>query len=116
MQSGTLNRRIEIQAQSTTRDAAGQQIQTWSPVYRCWASIDIQASQLLYSTAEFVSKVTYRITIRWSYSTVVKPDMLVVYKEPRTGVIHTYNIEALLNTKQKNRELVLMCYELNGAE
>jgi SPP1 family predicted phage head-tail adaptor len=116
MQSGKLNRRIEVQQQTTTQDDFGQQQQTWTTVYVCWASIDVQQSQLIYSTAEFVSKVTHRITLRWTFSTVIEPKMRVVYTEPTTKVTHTYNIEALLNTNQRNRELVCLCYELDGSE
>ena len=116
MQSGKLNRRIAIQSQTTTQDALGQELQVWSAFYTCWASIDIQASQLLYSTAEFISKVTHRITTRWTSSVVIAANQRIVYTEPTTGVVHTYEIEAMFNTKQANRELVLMCYELNGVE
>lgn len=116
MQAGKLNRRIEIQSQTTTQDASGQELQTWAEVYSCWASIDVQQSQLIYSTAEFIAKTTHRITIRWTSSVVIEPSMRIVYTEATTGVVHTYEIQTVLNTKQGNRELVLMAYELNGAE
>jgi SPP1 family predicted phage head-tail adaptor len=116
MQAGKLNRRIQIQSQSTSQDAMGQELQSWSTTYSCWANIDIQASQLIYSTAEFMSKVTHRITIRWTSSVVINSSMRIRYTEATTGVVHTYEIIAPLNTKQANRELVLMCYELDGVE
>jgi SPP1 family predicted phage head-tail adaptor len=116
MITGTLNRRVQIQQQTTSQDSFGQEQQTWTPIYVCWASIDIQNSQLLYSTAEFVEKVTYRITFRWTNSIVIQPGMRIVYTEATTKVTHTYLIEALLNTKAGNRELVAMCYELDGSE
>ena len=116
MQSGKLNRRITIQTQTPSQDAAGQELQSWTTSYCCWASIDIQASQLLYSTAEFISKVTHRITIRWTSSVIIAASQRVVYTEPTTGVVHTYEIQAVLNDRQANRELILMAYELNGVE
>jgi SPP1 family predicted phage head-tail adaptor len=116
MVAGRLNRRIAIQTQTTTQDAVGQQLQTWSTTYSCWASIDIQASQLLYSTAEFVSKVTYRITMRWTSSVIIEASQRIVYSEPTTGVVHTYEVQAVLNDKAGNRMLTLMCYELDGSE
>jgi SPP1 family predicted phage head-tail adaptor len=112
--AGPRNRRISIQSQSTTQDAAGGPLQAWTTAYKCWASIEIQNSQLIYSTAEFMAKAAYRITILWTSSVVITPNMRVVYKEPTTGVVHTYEIESLLNTKQANRELVIMAYELGG--
>jgi SPP1 family predicted phage head-tail adaptor len=116
MQAGPLNRRVSIQSQTASQDELGQQLQTWAPIYSCWAAIDIQQSQLLYSTAEFMSKVTYRVTMRWTSSVVITAQQRVVYKEPTTGVLHTYQIIAPLNTKAANTELVLLCYELGGAE
>jgi SPP1 family predicted phage head-tail adaptor len=116
MQAGKLNRRIQIQTQSATKDAAGGVIQDWSLLYECWASIDIQGSQLVYSTAEFMSKVTYRITLRWTSSVIISAKQRIVYTEPTTGIVHTYEIIAPLNTKAGNRELVLLCYELAGQE
>lgn len=114
MQAGRLNRRIQIQSQTTTQDEFGQPRQEWSTAYSCWASIDVQASQLLYSTAEFVSKVTHRITCRWTSSVVIAANQRIVYTE--AGVAHTYTIEAVLNDKQANKQIIMLCYELNGQE
>lgn len=117
--AGQLNRRIQIQQQSTTVDLDAFNQPTpasWNTIYSCWASIDIQGSQLLYSTAEFLSKVTSRITMRWTSSVIISAKQRVVYIEPTTGVVHTYQIIAPLNTKQGNKELVLLCYELESAE
>ncbi len=116
MNAGKLNRRIQIQTQSTERDAAGGPIQSWNTTYSCWASIDIQNSALLYETAEFMTKVTYRITLRWTSSVIISAKQRIVYTEPTTGVVHTYEIIAPLNTKAGNRELVLLCYELEVQE
>ncbi|MBB6144720.1 SPP1 family predicted phage head-tail adaptor [Silvibacterium bohemicum] len=116
MIAGKLNRRIQIQQQATTQDSLGQPQQTWTTIYTCWAEIDFQRSQLLYETSAFVSKVTHRITIRWTSSVVIQPQMRIVYTEATTGVMHVYNIEALLNTNQRNRELIAICYELDAAE
>jgi head-tail adaptor len=119
VQAGKLNRRIQIQSQSATvaLDAFQQPTPAaWETIYSCWASIDIQASQLLYSTAEFLSKVTFRITMRWTSSVVISAKDRIVYTEPTTGVVHTYEVIAPLNTKAGNRELVLLCYELGGSE
>nr|WP_165419906.1 phage head closure protein [Edaphobacter modestus] len=111
-----MNRRISVQAPSTDQDAFGQPLQTWNTVYECWASIDVQNSQLVYATAEFVSKVTHRLEMRWTPSVAIAPNQRVVYTEPTTNITHVYEIQAVVNTKQANKELVLFVYELNGAE
>jgi len=116
MATGPFNRRIQIQTQTTSQDSLGQPQQTWNTVYSCWANLDIQQSQLVYSTVEFISKVTHRITIRWTHSIVLLPNMRVVYTESTTGVVHTYNIEALVNPQQGNVWVTILAYELNANE
>jgi SPP1 family predicted phage head-tail adaptor len=118
MEIGKLNRRIQIQSQGTSELDAFQQPlpAAWTTIYKCWASIDIQNSALIYSTAEFMSKVTFRITMRWTSSVVISAKQRIVYVEPTTQIVHTYEVIAPLNTKQANRKLVLLCYELSGEE
>jgi SPP1 family predicted phage head-tail adaptor len=113
-----LNRRILIQSQGTSDLDAFQQPlpAAWTTIYKCWASIDIQGSQLVYSTAEFMSKVAHRITIRYTSSVIFSAKQRILYKEPTTGVVHTYEIEAVLNDRQGNQWLILMAYELEAAE
>jgi SPP1 family predicted phage head-tail adaptor len=118
MDTGKLNRRIQIQSLGTAELDAFQQPlpAAWSPIYKCWANIDIQGSQLVYSTAEFMSKVAHRITIRYTSSVIFTAKQRIVYTEPTTGVVHTYEIEAVLNPNQANKEIILMAYELEATE
>lgn len=116
MNAGKLNRRVQIQQQATTQDSFGQETQAWTTVYTAWAEVAVQTSQLIYATAEFISKVTHRITMRWTSSIVIQPNMRAIYTEQTTGVVHTFNIEALLNVDQRNRTLILLAYELAANE
>jgi SPP1 family predicted phage head-tail adaptor len=118
MQAGKLNRRISVQYLGTAElDAFQQPLPAdWNTIYKCWAAIDIQGSQLLYSTAEFMSKVAHRITIRYTSSVIFTAKQRIVYTEPTTGVTHTYEIEAVLNDKQGNQWLIFMCFELEAEE
>lgn len=119
MQAGRLNRRIQIQAQSTTAELDAFQQPTpasWNTVYTCWANIDIQASQLLYSTAEFIGETTFRISLRWTSSVIFTPSQRVLYTEPATGVVHTYQIKTVMNDRQANKQITLLCYEIASEE
>jgi SPP1 family predicted phage head-tail adaptor len=116
MDTGKLNRRIQIQTQTTTQDAFGAPLPTWTTVYTCWANIAIQNSQLIYSTSEFVSKETHRITIRWTSSVIVSPNMRIVYTKNTTGVTKTLEIQSILNPDQGDEWMVLLAYELNAQE
>lgn len=114
MQSGKLNRRIKIQSQSTSQDSFGQPSATWTTILNTWASIDIQNSALIYSTAEFMSRVNYRITIRWNPCVAIAANQRIIHVDSM-GITHTYEIQAVLNTKAANKEVVLMAYELGGS-
>jgi SPP1 family predicted phage head-tail adaptor len=114
--AGRLNRRIQIQANTTSQDAFGGVIQNWSTLYSCWANIDVQGSQLQYSTAEFISNTTYRITIRYTSSVVISPSQRVIYTDPATGIVHTYEIKGVMNDLQENKQLTLLCYSLDNKE
>jgi SPP1 family predicted phage head-tail adaptor len=111
-----LNRRISIQNQSSTQDGAGQPIQSWTTVYTCWADIDILHGQLIYNTGDFVSKATQIITIRFTSSQVFSSGQRIVYTETTTGVVHTYEIQSILNPAQGNVWLQFLAYEINPAE
>jgi SPP1 family predicted phage head-tail adaptor len=116
VEPGQLNLRVVIQQQETTQDAFGQPIKTWVPLATVWAAIAVQESGLQYQTATFTSKVTHRITMRWTSTLIIKPSMRFVYTEPSTGVVHTYSVEGLENPDQRNRTLSIRCYELDGNE
>lgn len=116
MIAGKLNRRITIQTQSSTQDAAGGLVPSWSTIYTCWALIEVQESQRIFSVAEFISQTAHRITIRWTSSVILSANQRVVYTEPTTGVVHTFEIKAITNTNQANREIVIMAYEIRTQE
>jgi SPP1 family predicted phage head-tail adaptor len=111
-----LNRKIQIQQQTTQADAAGQPLDNWTTVCTCWAEIDIQNSALIYNTAAFMSKVVHRITIRWSRSYTFAPNMRVVYPDPATGINRVFNVEAVLNPLQSNQWVTFLAYELQAQE
>jgi head-tail adaptor len=112
---GRLNRLVQIQSLATAQDSFGQPQQSWTTVATTWACIDIQQSQLIYATSEFVDKQTYRITTRWTASVVFKPSMRIVYTDAATNITHTYSIKSIINPLESNFWLTFLCYELNGA-
>ena len=115
MQAGQLNRRVQVQQQSTTQDAFGQPQQTWATVATVWASIDIQRGALLYETSEFISQVVYRITMRYSPSLVLKPNMRLVYVDTASNVTHTYEIQPVWDDNAAHRQISVLAHEINGA-
>lgn len=116
MAASRLNRRIAIQQQSSAQDGFGQPVQTWNTVYSCWANIDVQHSQLMYETAEFVGKNTLRSTIRYTSSIVFNRGDRIQYVEEGTSNTHTYQIQSILNAEQRNIWITFLAYEINPQE
>ncbi len=114
--TGQLNRRIQIQSQTSTQDGFGQPQRVWTNIYTCWANVDIQQSALTYSPGEFIDKNVLRITIRWTSSVVFAANQRILYTEATTGVAHVYEIKSVINPAQANVWLVLLCYEINPEE
>jgi SPP1 family predicted phage head-tail adaptor len=115
-QIGQLNRKISFLTQSSSQDAFGAPVGSWTPTYTCWANIDVQRSQLLYETAEFINKTVVRITVRWTKTVIFTPAMRISYTEPSSGVTHTYEVEAIMNDNQSNIWVTLLTYELAAQE
>lgn len=115
MQPGKLNRRVQVQQQTTAQDSFGQPEQTWTTVATVWASIDIQRGALLYETQEFISQVVYRITLRYSPSLKLEPSMRLVYVDAAANITHTYEIQAVWDDDAAHRQISVLAHELNGA-
>lgn len=114
--AGKRNRRIRIQAQSETQDEFGQQLTAWQDVYSCWASIASISGSRVYAASGFVSQASHEITMLWTSFAAIASAHRVVYDDPRLNLCHVYEIKAVLNTDQANKEIVLLVYELDGAE
>lgn len=111
---GNLNRRINIQARSSSLDAYGQPVQAWNTVYSCWASINVMQTALLYQTADFISQATYRIEIRYTENLAISAANQILWTDSK-GLVHTYEIKSVINDRQSDEKLIILCYELGGA-
>ena len=116
MQAGKLNRRVAVQQQTTAQDSFGQPHQSWTTVATVWANINIQRGALQYEASQFISQVVYRITMRYSPSLVVKPNMRLVYTDEISNVTHTYTIQAVWDDDAAHKQISVLAYEQDGAE
>lgn len=101
MQAGKLRRRIDIQKNVPTQDAAGQPIASWTSLGRVWASRQplsarelLQAEQIVGTGAE-----SYRIRYLSTVTTRCRIEDDDVYLD----------INGILNVDGRNRELILLC-------
>jgi SPP1 family predicted phage head-tail adaptor len=109
--AGLLRNPVLIQAQSMTQDAVGGPLTAWTTVLSCFAGISTMSSREVYQTAQFVSEVTHRVTIRWPGPSVsIQGGMQVVFGS------RIFKIQNVENVQERNRVLYLMCVEINGVQ
>jgi head-tail adaptor len=114
MNPGLLNREVEVQTQATTTDAAGQPLNFWTTLYRCFASIDIQGGALLYVPTEFMENVLYRITVRYDPSFTILPNMRVLWNDRWKNICHVFVVKAIWNDKSDYRQVTFLAHEIDG--
>jgi head-tail adaptor len=116
MQSGKLNKRLVILKQSSAQDEMGSPSAQYTAVATVWGSIDIQRTSLMYEASTFVGKQIYRITIRFRPDIVFDGTYRLQYTSSSTGIVHTYEIQGVVNDLQSDVMLMLLCYELGGQQ
>lgn len=119
IQAGKLNKGISILAQTTTRDAdSGEKLQTWTSIRDCWAEIaaDIKSkTNETLNNGRFTSQLRVIISFRYSKTITVGPENRIQHVSG-DGRTHTYEIEAVSNTGQRNEEIVCLCHEIDAKE
>ncbi|MDP2768405.1 MAG: phage head closure protein [Giesbergeria sp.] len=101
MKAGQLDQRVTLERLSGGVDELGQPIESWAPLFTCWAAVEPLTGREFLAAQAAVSEVTARIRMRY------RPGVLGTDR-----VIHgstTYGIEAAIDLRSGNRELVLMC-------
>lgn len=98
---GRLNKRITIETYTQLADSYGETVKTWVTYSTKWASVEPLAMRELIAAKEQASK--FEIMFRIKYISGVKPKMRVVYNG------ENYNIEAVINTLNRNKELQIFC-------
>ena len=111
IQAGSLRHRIQIQAATDTRDAAGQSVSTWTVVLTTRAKIEGTDSRTFkesFSNNALASQSTEAITIRWPGAAIkIEPDMRVIFGD------NTFLIQGVDNVQHRNRKLVLACIAID---
>ena len=104
--AGKLNRRITIQSPSTTTDAFGSPVATWTYVVTTWASIAAPTSKEVYALgAGFTAQITHKIVIR--YREGITSAMRIKYRS------RIFQVQAVSDPNEDRVRLVLMCLERN---
>lgn len=108
IRAGQLNRRIQLQRQSTVRDSMGGPQRTWLNLATVWAEIQPLSGRELESAQRMASEVTHQITVRYQpmfADTRVVAGYRALYKA------RVFNIHAALNDEERNIFITLLASE-----
>jgi len=101
---GELRNRITLQEYTISKDSFGAETETWSDVAQVWASIEPLSGREYFAAQQINAQISTKVTIR--YRAGIKPTMRVLFGN------RVYGILSVINTGEKNRELILMCKEV----
>lgn len=104
MQAGRLNRRVTLQAPSTTQDELGQPIPGWTDVATVWGDIRLKSGLESIKAGSPVSTVQASIRIR--YRAGVTAGMRVVHN------LVAYNIVAVMPDLSGREFIDLACEQV----
>ena len=105
MKAGDLDQRVRVERQQGGFDELGQPIQSWAPLFTCWAAVEPLTGREYLAAQAAVSEVTARIRMRF------RPWMTAEDRVIHNGTI--YMIESLIDVRSEHRELHLMCKALS---
>ena len=106
MRAGTLRHLVTIQRPEVSRDTAGGEAITWTPIATVYASVEPLSGREWVTSNAMGGEISHRVRMRY-FAGLVNTDRLLF-----NGRI--LRIEAILNTEERNIELVAMCRELTG--
>jgi SPP1 family predicted phage head-tail adaptor len=102
--AGMLDKRITIQYQSKMQDSYGSEVITWTDLKTVWANVKPLSGREYNTAKQLYSESTTKITIR--YRTGLDTSMRFFYNNKY------YYILNVVNSDEKNEELVLLCKEV----
>ncbi|MCZ2406971.1 MAG: phage head closure protein [Burkholderiales bacterium] len=101
MRAGQLDQRVTVERLQGGVDELGQPIESWAPLFTCWAAVEPLTGREFIAAQAAQSEVTARIRMRY------RPWMTAQDRVIHNGTI--YGIESLVDVRSGHRELVLMC-------
>jgi SPP1 family predicted phage head-tail adaptor len=103
MRAGRLRKRVILQTATETQDSYGQAVRTWADTITVYAGVEPINGREQYRAQAERAELTHLVVIRF------RPDVL-----PINRVVHgtrTFDVEAVVNPFERNKELHLLCRE-----
>lgn len=106
MQIGELRNYIKIQNKVMVENENLEKVEEWKDFKECWAEIRPLDGREYWSARQTTSEITGKIKIR--YTAGITNKMRVVDESNGSKI---YDIEAVIDTENKHKELVLLVKE-----
>lgn len=100
---GELRHRLTLQEATETTSAHGAVQQSWNDIATLWGAIDPLAGREGFAAQQMYASATHHIRLR--YRAGIVPKMRFAFGS------RTFEIDAVLNTEERNRELVCIATE-----
>lgn len=108
MRAGALRHEVAIQQRSTSTDAIGGQVDTWSTLATLQAEVRPMQGRELLAARTIATEVTYKITLRYN-SIFADPKTAATYRVSYDSRI--FNVHAIINQGERDREISLLASE-----
>jgi len=106
--AGDLRERVTIQRVSSTRDAIGGLIETWSNLMTVYAKVAPMNAGEQYRRQQIQAKADWKVTVRYANS--IAPADRLVWRD------RTFQIKGITNPDMHRRFLDLACEELQVSQ
>lgn len=103
MQAGKLRHRLTLEEATDTLNARGEAVPAWSTVTTLWGAIDPLSGREGFEARQLYASASHRIRLR--YRAGIVPKMRL------TKGARVFEIDAILNVDERNRELVCLATE-----
>lgn len=112
MRAGQLRQRISIQTPNETQDDAGAITTTWTELVETWAAVEPSTGteRWVEGMDQRVAERLTRVRVRFRDDVEIDERCRVVFGE------QVLNIERIVNRWSRDRELVMLCSEVNPEE
>lgn len=104
MQSGKLRHKVNIQTASESLDTSGTPTYTWGTLYTAWMEITPLQGRELFNVKQILPEVTLQGRMRYRSGITTSARISFGSK--------IYGIDGIVNTEEKNKELILYLKEL----
>jgi SPP1 family predicted phage head-tail adaptor len=101
---GIYKHRIVFQTLTTVKDGYGQPTDQWTNYKSAWADISPVVGREYFAVETINNEISHKIRLR--YTSGILPEMRILYRG------RVFSIRSVINYKEANIELQIMCKEL----